>query len=111
MFHRMIMLVLLLAAACDTSPKAAATSLAGPTACEGMTCGSGQICQVEVAQDAGTSAFCADPPAGCTVTDCYGYGSNCTNCTCPDCLAKLCSYYPGLPSIEVEGRTIICPSC
>jgi|GEM_PF-6259277 len=41
MFHRMITLVLLLAAACDTSPKVAATSLAGPTACEGMTCGSG----------------------------------------------------------------------
>lgn len=55
------------AAACDTSPKAAATSLAGPTAGEGMTCGSGQICQVEVAQDAGISAFCAYPPAGCTV--------------------------------------------
>jgi hypothetical protein len=97
-------------AACDASPRPPATSLAGPTACEGMTCGSGQICQLEVAVDAGIQAFCVDPPAGCEVTDCYGYGSGCSNCTCPDCLARLCGYYPGVPTVEVEGRTITCPS-
>jgi hypothetical protein len=87
-------------AACDASP---ATSLAGPTPCEGMTCGSGQICHAEVAQDAGINATCVDPPDGCVVADCVG--------TCPDCLAKLCAYYAGEPlGIEVEGRTLTCPS-
>ena len=99
----MFVFVFVLVAACDASPKPPPTSLAGPTACEGMTCDSGQICHAEVAQDAGITAFCVVPPDGCAVTDCYGYGSNCTNCTCPDCLAKLCGYYPIVPNVAVDG--------
>ena len=106
---RVIALAFALLAACG-SPKAVQpdagpppTSLAGSIACGGSTCGSGQLCDDEVGQDAGIAPICVDVPPACSVSDCTGYGSTCTNCTCSDCLAKLCAYYPTVPFVQVEG--------
>ena len=78
------------------------TSLAGPTACEGSSCGSGQLCRVQFAGiDAGVGsgldATCIDIPAGCTVFDCSGSA-------CPPCVASMCE----VAAISVTERTLSC---
>jgi len=91
-------------AGCDT-PTKPGTSLAGSTACDGTTCGSGQLCkdQFSGAPDGGVSTFCIDIPAGCTVFDCHGS-------QCPPCVAEMCAGFPEVSDlIAIDGRTLTCP--
>jgi len=92
--------------ACGVS-KSPGTPLGGSAACESMSCGSGQICVVQVSGiDAGAGgdfATCFTVPDGCAVFDCRGRD-------CPACLTDNCSLGAELADlVTVQGRTLTCP--
>jgi hypothetical protein len=95
--------VISLLAACSNT----GSSLAGPTACDGITCGAGQLCVEGHAfpDDGGIPAHCADVAADCPVFDCnYDSGPACSSCVfmlCESCLA-------GQDCAIVQGRTLTC---
>jgi hypothetical protein len=93
-------LVLVAIGACSSTPS---TSLVGTTSCEGLTCGSGDLCVEQatgVPNDGGVS--CIAVAANCPVRDC-------ADSTCPTCIAQMCAYYPELNAPVVQGRTLSCP--
>jgi hypothetical protein len=96
---------ILVISACSTTSNTA--QLAGPTACDGITCGSGQLCVEGQAfpDDGGIPAHCTDVTVDCPIFDCdYNTGP-----ACPSCVSTLCaSCIPGQDCAIVQGRTVTC---
>ncbi|MGE5184654.1 MAG: hypothetical protein ACM31C_21430 [Acidobacteriota bacterium] len=91
--------------ACSAGPPS--TSLAGSTACDGITCGSGQLCVQGhlLPDDGGIPAHCVDIAPSCPVFDCdYQTGPACSSCVFDLC--ETCT--PGQDCAIVRGRTLTC---
>jgi hypothetical protein len=82
-------------------------SLSGTTSCEGVTCGSGQVCRDSLAfpDDGGIPTTCVDIPTTCAVFDCGLQGQP----GCPACLLEQCtSCVPGSACGSLLGRELHC---
>ena len=94
--------VLAAIAACGTSHPS--TSLAGDVLCDGVTCGSGELCLEQPnGGDAALSVSCITVDTPCGV-------GNCSGATCPTCIAELCPDYPSLNDAMLVGRVLSCPT-
>jgi len=92
-----------------TAPDAhiSGTPLSGTTSCEGVTCGSGQICRDDMAlpDDGSIPTACVDVPTTCVVFDCGLQGQ----AACPQCVDQLCAQCSaGGNCGELMGRELRC---
>ena len=90
-------------AACGPGP----TPLYGPTPCESMQCGPGQVCEASRAypDDGGVPAQCITVPTTCVVYDCSeNQCSTCIRELCDVCRTDVDNCY-----MSLTGRSLRCP--